>query len=135
MSIWSAFQNLNWFAVLLAWILHVVISLVWYQPIFFGNAWVKLSGKEMTPAKRWIPVGFMAHLFAVISLAVIINLANATTSLEVILLSLLVSIGFIGAILAGELVWEKIPFRLFLIRVGDQIFTLGIAGVILSLWK
>jgi RsiW-degrading membrane proteinase PrsW (M82 family) len=135
MSIWSAFQNLNWLAVLVAWVVHVVISLAWYQPIFFGKAWVKLSGKEMKPATQWIPVGFIAHLVAVIALAVIVNLANATTAWEGILLGLLVSIGFIGAILAGELVWEKIPFRLFLIRVGDQILTLSLAGVILALWK
>jgi hypothetical protein len=135
MSVWSAFQNLNWLAVLVAWVVHVVISLAWYQPVFFGKAWVKLSGKEMKPAKQWIPVGFLAHLVAVVALAVIINLANATTAWEGILLGLLVSIGFIGAILAGELVWEKIPFRLFLIRVGDQILTLSLAGVILALWK
>lgn len=135
MSILSAFQNLNWFAILIAWILHVAISLVWYQPIFFGKAWVKLSGKEMIPAKQWMPVGLIAHLIAVIALALIIRLTNANTIMEGIILALTVSIGFIATILAGELVWEKIPFRLFLIRVGDQILTLCIAGVILSLWK
>jgi RsiW-degrading membrane proteinase PrsW (M82 family) len=135
MSIISAFSNINWLAVLVAWVVHVVISLAWYQPIFFGKAWVRLSGKEMKPAKQWIPVGFVAHLVAVIALAVIVNLANATTAWEGILLGLLVSIGFIGAILAGELVWEKIPFKLFLIRVGDQILTLSLAGVIFALWK
>jgi hypothetical protein len=135
MTIWSAFQNLNWIVVFCAWILHVVISLIWYQPIFFGKTWVELTGKEMKPAKQWIPVGFLAHLFAVISLALIIKLSNATTALEGLFWGLLVSIGFIGAILAGELVWEKIPFKLFLIRVGDQILTLCIAGVMLSLWK
>jgi hypothetical protein len=135
MSIWSAFQNMNWLAVLVAWVTHVVISLVWYQPVFFGKAWVKLSGKEMKPAKQWIPVGFIAHLVAVITLAVIVNLANATTAWEGILLGLLVAIGFIGAMLGGELVWEKIPFKLFLIRLGDQMLTLSLAGMILVLWK
>jgi len=135
MSILSAFQNLNWFSILTAWVLHITVSLVWYQPILFGKLWVKLSGKEMKPAKQWIPVGIIAHLVAVVALAVIINLANATKALEGILLGVLVSLGFIGAILAGELVWEKIPFRLFLIRVGDQILTLSLAGIILALWK
>jgi hypothetical protein len=135
MSIWSAFQNMNWLAVLVAWVAHIVISLVWYQPVFFGKAWVKLSGKEMKPAKQWIPVGFIAHLVAVITLAVIVNLANATTAWEGILLGLLVAIGFIGAMLGGELVWEKIPFKLFLIRLGDQMLTLSLAGMIFALWK
>jgi hypothetical protein len=32
--------------VLAAGIAHVVISLVWFQPVFFGKAWVKLSGRD-----------------------------------------------------------------------------------------
>ena len=131
MSILYAISNFNWLAVFICWVAHVVISLAWYQPIFFGKTWVRLSGKEMKPATRWIPVGFLAHLICIIALAVIINLANARTILEGVAVGLLVSIGFIGAMLGGELVWEKIPFRLFLIRLGDQMLTLSLAGAIL----
>ena len=135
MSVWSAISNINWLAVLVCWVMHVVVSLAWFQPVFFGKAWVRLSGKEMKPATQWIPVGFLAHLVCIIALAVIVNLANATTVLEGVALGLLVSIGFVGAMLAGELVWEKIPFKLFLIRLGDQLLTLSLAGVILSIWR
>ena len=135
MSISTTLSNLNWLAVVDCWIAHVVISLAWYQPIFFGRAWVRLSGREMKPATQWIPVGFLAHLICIIALAVIINLAGAKTILEGTALGLLVSVGFIGAMLGGELVWEKIPFKLFLIRLGDQILTLGLAGAILAIWK
>lgn len=135
MSILSAISNINWWAVLVAWVVHVVLSLVWYQPFLFGKAWVKLSGKEMDPAKKWFPVGLLAHLVCIFGLAVIINLANATTIIEGIALGFMVSICFIGAMLAGELVWEKIPFQLFLIRLGDQILTICLAGVILALWR
>jgi hypothetical protein len=135
MSILTALSNLNWLAVIVCWIAHVVISLAWYQPLFFGKAWVRLSGKEMKPATQWIPVGFLAHLICIIALAVIINLAGAKTILEGAALGLLVSVGFIGAMLGGELVWEKIPFKLFLIRLGDQILTLSLAGALLVIWK
>lgn len=135
MSILTALSNLNWLAVVVCWIAHVAISLAWYQPIFFGKAWVKLSGREMKPATQWIPAGFLAHLVCIIALAVIIDLADAKTILEGAALGVLVSIGFIGAILGGELVWEKIPFQLFLIRLGDQVLTLGFAGAILAIWK
>lgn len=135
MAILSVISYINWWAVLVAWVVHVIISLLWFQPFLFGKAWVKLSGKDMNPAKQWIPVGFIAHFAAIFGLAVIINLANATTVIEGIALGLLVAICFIGAILGGELVWEKIPFRLFLIRLGDQVLTLSLAGVILALWR
>ncbi len=135
MSLSAAFSNLNWLAVIAAWLMHVIVSLAWYQPVFFGKAWVKLSGKDMKPATRWIPAGFAAHFVCVLALALIINLANATRLLDGIALGILVSIGFVGAILAGELVWEKIPFKLFLIRLGDQILTLALAGLILTWWR
>jgi uncharacterized membrane protein len=64
----SAFASINWPAVLVAWIAHVVNSLLWFQPVFFGRAWVKLSGKDMKPATRWIPAGFAAHLARVLPL-------------------------------------------------------------------
>ena len=35
----------------------------------------------------------------------------------------------------GELIWEKIPVRLFLIRIGNHLVALGIAGAILAVWR
>ncbi len=135
MSIFNVFPEINWLAVIVVWIAHVVISLVWFQPPLFGKAWVKLTGKEMKPATQWMPVGLLAHLVCVIGLALIIKWAGAATLLEGAALGLLVSICFIGAMLGGELVWEKIPFRLFLIRLGDQVVTLALAGAILAVWR
>lgn len=135
MTLGSAISNLNWWAIIVAWVMHVVVSLVWYQPFLFGKAWVKLTGKDMSPAKQWFPAGLVAHFAAVFALAVILKTAIVTSILEGILWALLVSICFIGAMLAGELVWEKIPFRLFLIRLGDQVLTLILAAIILILWR
>lgn len=135
MSILNAISSINWLAVFVCWVAHVVISMAWFQPIFFGKAWVRLSRKEMKPATQWFPVGLLAHLICIIALAVIINLASARTILEGVALGLMVSICFIGAMLGGELVWEKIPFQLFLIRLGDQILTLSLAGAILAIWR
>lgn len=135
MSIINALSDLNWLAVLVAWVAHIAVSLVWFQPALFGKAWVLLSGKDLKPATQWIPVGVAAHLMAVLALAVVIRLAIATTLAEGVAVGIFVSIGFIGAMLGGELVWEKIPFRLFLIRLGDHVLTLGLAGAILALWR
>jgi hypothetical protein len=135
MSFADAFAGLNWWAVIVAWIMHVVVSLVWFQPVFFGKAWTRLSGKELTPAVPWIPAGLAAHFVCVLALAVVVRLAGATTVLEGVVVGVFVSVGFIGAVLAGELVWERIPFGLFLIRLGDQVLTAGLSGAILAVWR
>lgn len=135
MSLSVAFAGLNWWAVLVAWIAHVAVSIVWFQPALFGKAWVRLTGKDLEPAVPWIPAGIVAHFACVLGLAVIVRLAGAVTLLDGIVIGSFVSVCFMGALLAGELVWEKIPFRLFLIRVGDQILTAGIAGAVFAVWR
>ena len=35
----------------------------------------------------------------------------------------------------GELIWEKIPFKLFLIRIGNQLVGFIITGIILAVWQ
>jgi hypothetical protein len=67
--------------------------------------------------------------------AVIVNLANATTVMGGIAVGVLVWIGFIVTLEIGELVWEKIPFKLFMIRVGNQLVGLSLAGIILAVWR
>jgi hypothetical protein len=67
--------------------------------------------------------------------AVIVNLANATTVMGGITVGVLVWIGFVVTLEIGELIWEKIPFKLFMIRVGNQLVGLSLAGIILAVWR
>jgi hypothetical protein len=135
MKLGSAFQNINLLAVVVAGIIHMVTGLVWYLPKVFGTTWSALTGKDLNPAKQWLPVGAFGHLLIALVLAVIINLANATTVLSGFLCGVLVWLGFIVTIQIGELIWEKIPFKLFLIRIGEHLLSLGLAGIILAVWR
>jgi hypothetical protein len=134
MSLTSAVSSVNIWAVLIAAVVHLVLGLVWFQPKLFGNAWVRLSGKTLDPAVRWIPAGVIGHLLMAFVLAVIINLAGATTPAAGALIGLLTLAGFVIPLECGELVWEKIPFNLWLIRVGNQLVGLSITGAILAVW-
>ena len=50
-------------------------------------------------------------------------------------MGVLVWIGFVVTLEIGELIWEKIPFKLFLIRVGGHLVALSVAGAILAVWR
>ena len=127
--------DINLAAVLVAGIVHMIIGLMWFMPKLFGNAWVELTGKEMKPANRWIAAGIIAHLVMALALAVIVNLANATSVFGGIVVGVLVWIGFVVTLETGELIWEKIPFKLFMIRIGNQLVGLSLAGIILAVWR
>ena len=135
MFLTTSLLNINPLAVLLAGLVHMVLGLVWFMPKLFGNTWVELTGKEMKPATHWIAAGIIGHLVMALVLAVIVNLANATTVIGGIAVGVMVWIGFMVTLEVGELIWEKIPFKLFMIRVGNQFVGLSLAGVILAVWR
>ena len=135
MALMTSFSGVNFWAVLVAGIVHTVIGLIWFMPKLFGDAWVKLTGMEMKPARQWIPAGLLGHQVMAFVLAVIVNLANVTSVGGGIVTGILVYLGFMATLEIGELIWEKIPFKLFLIRVGNQLVGLGSAGAILAVWR
>jgi len=127
--------DINLYAVIAAWIIHTASGLIWFQPKLFGNEWSKLTGKELKPAKKWIIPGLLGHLAMVSVLVIIIKMANIGSGLGGLLVGLFCWIGFVVPLEIGELIWEKIPFRLFLIRIGNQFSGMSISGFILGAWQ
>lgn len=135
MTLTTSLSGINLLAVLVAGIVHTVISLIWFMPKFFGNTWVELTGKELKPANRWIPAGLIGHQMIAFVLALIVNLANVTSAVGGVVVGILVCLGFMATLEIGELIWEKIPFKLFVIRIGNELIGLGSAGAILAVWR
>ena len=127
--------DINLYAVFVAWIIHTASGLLWFQPRLFGNEWSKLTGKELKPATKWLIPGLVGHLAMVFVLAIIIKMTNTGNGLGGLLVGLLGWIGFVVPLEIGELIWEKIPFKLFLIRIGNQFIGMGISGFILGAWQ
>ena len=128
-------SGINYLAVLVACVVHIVTGLIWFRPELFGNEWAKLTGKELTPAKKWLIPGLIGHLLMVFVLVILIKLTHATTGLGGLLIGLLAWIGFVVPMESGELVWEKIPFKLFLLRTGNQLIGIAVSGFILGAWQ
>ncbi len=135
MTLASTLLDLNPPAVLVAAILHMVTGLVWFHPRLFGPLWSALTGKQLKPAVRWVPAAAVGHLLIALALGAVVYLAGATTALDGLAVAALVWLGFVVTLETGELVWEKIPFRLFLLRIGDHFVGLGLAGITLAVWR
>jgi hypothetical protein len=135
MTLFSIFLNINYLAVLVAGTVHMVIGLIWFNSKFFGKQWTELTKQELKPARKWIVAGIIGHQVITLVLAVVIYLANASTALEGIAVAIIIWLGFVVTLEIGELIWEKIPFRLFMIRIGNHLVALSIAGIILAVWR
>jgi hypothetical protein len=129
------FSDINLLAVIAAWFIHIAIGLVWFNSNLFGKEWSKLTGKELKPASQWIVPGFIGHLLMIFVLVILIKLTNSSNGISGMLIGFMAWIGFIVPMETGELVWEKIPFKLFLLRIGNQFIGIVISGFILGSWQ
>lgn len=128
-------SEINLLAVVVAGLAHMLVGLVWFSRPLFGKAWMKATGaKDMKPAVQWVPFALIGHLLIAFVLAMFIVLASATTVLDGLLVAMIVWLGFFVTLEIGELVWEKIPVKLFLLRIGDHFFALSVAAIILVAW-
>ncbi len=129
------FQNLNFLAIIIAWLAHIILGLIWFRPGLFGNLWSKLTGKELKPDLKWLFLVLLGHLFMVLVVISLIKIADIQSGPGGLVIGLLGWIGFVVPLETGELVWEKIPFKLFLIRIGNQFIGLAASGFILGAWQ
>ncbi len=129
------FSDINYLAILVVWIVHIVIGLIWFRPELFGKEWSRITGKELKPAKKWLIPGLIGHVLMVFALVILFKLTDSNTGFSGLFIGLLTWIGFVVPMESGELVWEKIPFRLFLLRTGNQLIAIAVSGFILGAWQ
>ncbi len=127
--------QLNYAAIVLAGLAHMATGLVWFSRRLFGEAWAHLTGQDLTPARAWLPVAALGHLAIAFVLAILMAFAGVTTPLGGLVIAWLVWLGFVVTLEIGELVWEKIPVQLFLLRIGNHLVALSVAGLILAAWR
>jgi len=115
--------------------MHIVLGLLWFQPKLFGNEWSKLTGKDLKPAPNWIVPGLIGHFAMIFVLVVLIKLTHTQNGLGGVFIGLMAWVGFIVPMEIGELIWEKNPLGLFLIRVGNQLVGITVSAFILGAWQ
>jgi hypothetical protein len=134
MNLLNSLSQVNFLAVVVAGVCHMAVGLVWFQPSLFGRAWAALTKQELKPAVRWLVPGFFGHLLIALALAMLIVVTDATIP-GALLIGVFVWLSFVVTLELGELIWEKIPVKLFLIRIGNHLVALCVACLILGVWR
>jgi hypothetical protein len=127
-------SDINYLAVIVAGVAHMAVGLVWFSRRVFGQAWIDLTHQDLEPARAWLPVAAVGHVVIGLVLAILFQLAGVTTLLGGLAIAWLVWLGFVVTLEIGELVWEKIPVGLFLIRIGNHLVALSVAALVLVAW-
>ena len=131
--------RINLVAVLGAAVLAFVIGGLWYSPLLFGRAYLTLRGLDAAAARdAAMPVGEMVGEFGRWLLITVV-LAASMARVGVNTMQTTVTFGLamwviIYAALAGSVLHEGYPWRVYAIHAGDGLAKLVTITAILGLW-
>lgn len=136
----------NLLAILIAGAVNMVIGFLWYSPMLFGKSWIKLSKISMEDMKKGqremqklYGLSFLVSLLAAFVLLHFITYAGEYYNQFGISLGVTSAIwtwlGFIMPVQLTDWIFQKKPFKLFLINTGYQLAAVLGMGIVLSMWK
>lgn len=132
-------SGIHFLAVAAATLASFVLGFLWYGPVLFGKAWMRMSGiKEEQISTKGAMVGYLISLITsfigVMIMAVLISRLGIDNLVSGMVLGGAVGLGFIGLSIWSNHVYENRPFGLTLIHAGYRFFYYMIVGAILAIW-
>ena len=133
--------TINYLAVLVAAVAHMVVGMLWFGPIF-GKQWMKLSGfsaksmkkMNMSPQQAML-VAFVCALFTASILSLFINALRINSFRDAAQFSALVWLAFLVPSELGVWLWQGKPFKLFVLQAGHWLVLLLVMSGILTAWR
>lgn len=134
--------DVNLLAVIVVAIVSMVIAMLWYSPLLFGKAWMRLIGmsqeqldraKERGMGKIYL-VAFIATLITSYLLAYAIDIVEAVSFSTGAQTGFWLWLGFIAPILLNSVLREQKRVKLYVINVLYYLVSLGVMGGILAVW-
>lgn len=134
----SYVSQINWLAVLLAFVASMAIGFVWYMPAVLGNRWMAAIGKTEDDLKNmsggagiWLPMMAAAALTAIL-LAVLIARLGLDNALAGGLFALVMGLVFRAGGHVIHYGFAGRPAAVTLIDSGHDLVAMSVSGAILG---
>lgn len=138
MDMGSAFENLNWLAVLAATLSTFLLGGIWYSPLMFGRAWMEVAGITEEKAKAANPGKVYGGAF-VLSLISAVNLGMFVGPESDVAFGIAagaaVGIGWVATSFGVVYLFEQRPRLHWFINASYWVVAFIIMGAILGAWK
>lgn len=139
MNMSEILSSINVWAVLLAALSAFVVGWLWYGPLF-GKQWMKLNGftEEMLREGGGMSmplimiVNYIATALAAFAIAMFIG-SEADMHFG-IFAGFMIALFWIGTSRLNDVLYERKPFKLYLINVGYYLVIYIIMGAVLGAW-
>lgn len=131
--------TLNWFTVVVAASVGMLINAAWYSDVLFGKQWMKAVGlKKKDTEKPGVDVAliiaFITIIISTAALSVLVSVLDVTGALSGLLLGTLVGFGFIVTNNGMHSLYEQRKFSTFAITAVGDLLTFAAIGAILAVW-
>ena len=138
-------HELNWLAIVVAWIVAFVAGALWFGPKTFFPLWWKLMGRKPEEAAGG---SNMAVIFGSTALAALVQAITVASVIHFVALSdpsfgalsgaltgFLLGVGLAAASSLSHRLFGGHGFRVWLIEVGSDVLNLTLMGLIIGLWR
>lgn len=124
--------QIDWFTVVIAAIINMVIGFFWYSRWLFGPTWLKLKKmKEEKPTAPTLIYSLIISLLIAYFLAFFEGYLGVTSVTDGMFVGFCFWLGFVATTQISAVLWEKYPFRLFAIDTSYKLLSfLVMSGVI-----
>lgn len=134
------FIGINYWAVVVAWIIFCAVGSFWYSPAGFGKRWSKLSGVDIIKlpkqeSNRAIMYVVMSSLLQAFALAVVLNSMDVTSALNGLVVGLFLAIGFTAATTIGVTFYSRKSWSYWLLNAAFFMVTMPINAAIIAAWR
>jgi hypothetical protein len=133
--------QVNILAIILATVAVIVIGMLWYSPVLFGNYWLKLIGKkkeELTMKSTDMVYATIVALLTVVGINSILQFSMKVTGLSelvnVILVAFMTSITISATTELNLVIWEGRSKKLFLLNLAHHFVEYLAIGFILAIF-
>ncbi len=132
---------INWFAVIVSVIFAMAFGTVYYLPQTVGRYWMEALGitVEEIGARgnqaQAMGVAVIGAIVSVISIAILIQLADAYSFIGGLFIGVLAAVGLVLAPMGTRYIFEGRPLKLYIVNGVENSVSLIVISLILALWK
>lgn len=133
-------ENLNYLAVMVAWLINVVVGAFWYSPAGFGKQWSAYTGVDMMKipkdrANKIISFVAVSGLVQAFVLGLVLNTMNINGAVNGLVAGLVICFGLTAATTVGNALYAGLSWKLIGLNSAYFFVVMGINSVIFAVWQ
>ncbi|MDB5176428.1 MAG: hypothetical protein JWN75_96 [Candidatus Saccharibacteria bacterium] len=134
------FSGINYWAVIVAWIVYMAVGAFWYSTAGFAKQWTKHTGIDIMKipqdkSTKILITIMISALVQSLTLAVIMHSLRVTNVMDGLLIGLVLWFGLTAATTVGVTLYSKRTWKFLWLNSSYFLVVMVIASLIFAVWR